>query len=146
MTPSPVVVAAAKAAMHATRVPASVQIAQFALESGWGAHEPPGSNNPFGVKDFHGADAVWAMTTEVIHGQVIHEKQPFKRYASLEAAFDDHALLFVRIALYAPAMAALPNVDNFVVLMAKHYATDPDYARKILALIRADGLATYDAA
>ncbi len=49
-------------------------IAQFALESGWGAHMPPGSNNPFGVKDFHNADAVWAMTTEVIGGRAIREE------------------------------------------------------------------------
>ena len=50
MSPPPDVVAAARSAQAKWRVPASVSIAQYALESGWGKHIPPGSNNPFGIK------------------------------------------------------------------------------------------------
>lgn len=137
-------VAAAKAAMAATRVPASVSLAQFGLESGWGAHMPPDSLNPFGVKDFRGANAVWAMTTEVEHGVVVHVKQPFRRYPSLADAFTEHAQLLATDRRYAPAMAALPDLAAFVAHMAPVYATDPGYAGKLLAIIHGDGLARFD--
>jgi hypothetical protein len=129
------VIAAAQVAQNQTRVPACVSIAQWAVESGWGAHTPPGSNNPFGVKDFHGADAVWAWTTEVVHGVMQHVKQPFKRYASLNDAFAGHAELLAGDHRYAPAMAALPDIAAFVKLMAPVYATAPNYGEMIMDVI-----------
>ena len=42
------IIAAAQAAQTQYRVPASVSVAQWAFESGWGAHAP--GNNPFGIK------------------------------------------------------------------------------------------------
>lgn len=139
----PAVIIAAKVAQKATKVPASVSIAQYGLESGWGKHEPPGSNNPFGIKAFHGG-GVNAMTTEVIGGKVIHVEQPFAIYPSLTGAFLAHAHIISTLGVYAPAMAVLPDVTKFVKLMAQHYATDPHYADKILGLIQADGLTKYD--
>ena len=144
----PAWISAAQAAQHATRVPASVSLAQFGQESGWGVHMPAGSLNPFGVKDFTdaGASAVWAMTTEVIGRQAVRKRQPFKRYASLGDAFLEHAQLIATAPIYAPAMALLPNLPGFVVELARHYATDPDYARELLAIINGDGLTRFDAA
>lgn len=134
---------AAKAAQAATRVPASVSLAQFGLESGWGRHMPPGSNNPFGIKAFHG-NGVSAETTEVVNGKVVHEEQPFAEFPDLSAAFTAHAHLIASLSVYAPAMAVLPDVTKFVTLMAKHYATDPAYAIKIMGIIHSGNLTQYD--
>lgn len=144
MIVSPDVIAAAKAAQAATRVPASVSIGQYALESGWGKHMPPGSNNPFGVKGFHDPDPVWAETTEVIGGVAKRVSQPFRRYASIAEAFLEHAQLLANAPVYAAAMAALPDLTAFVRAMAVHYATDPQYGQKLLGLIHIDGLEQYD--
>ena len=139
----PVIIAAAQAAEKATRIPASVSIAQYGLESGWGKHMPPNSNNPFGIKNFHGG-GVEAETTEVVGGKVIHENQPFAIFPSLEAAFVAHANLLAHSPIYGHAMSLLPDVVAFVKEMAKHYATDPGYAQKILGIIHIDGLTKYD--
>ncbi len=136
-------IAAAKAAQAATKIPASVSLAQFGLESGWGKHMPANSNNPFGIKNFHGG-GVSATTTEVVNGKVIHEEQPFAVFPDLTAAFTAHAHLLASISVYSAAMGVLPNVTAFVNLMAKHYATDPGYAQKILSIIHSGNLTQYD--
>jgi len=139
----PEIVAAAQAAQRATGVPASVSIAQYGLESGWGRHMPPGSNNPFGIKAFHGG-GVEARTAEVADGRAVTETQPFAVFASVAEAFAAHARLIATDRRYAPAMAALPDIGRFVRAMAAHYATDPAYAGKVLAIIAGDDLARYD--
>lgn len=144
MTPDPSIVAAARAAMAKWRVPASVTIAQFALESAWGTRMPAGSRNPFGIKALPGQPFVTAMTHEVVAGVSHLLPQKFRLFADLAEAFDAHAQLLATAKVYAPAMAALPSVVRFVGLMAQHYATDPAYAAKLLQLIDADGLTQYD--
>ena len=44
------VINAATASRLRWSVPASVTLAQWVVESAWGAAVPPGSNNPFGIK------------------------------------------------------------------------------------------------
>lgn len=144
MTLDPKIVAAAQAAMTKWRVPASVTLAQFALESSWGTRMPPGSCNPFGIKALAGQPFVSAMTREVIDGVSHILPQRFRLFADFAEAFDAHARLLATALVYAPAMAALPNVVRFVGLMAQHYATDPAYAAKLLQLIHEDGLTRYD--
>lgn len=136
-------IAAAKSAQTATTVPSSVSLAQFGLESGWGQHMPAGSNNPFGIKAFHG-DGVQSPTTEVVNGKIVHISQPFAVYPDLKTAFLAHALLLTHNPAYKPAMAALPDITKFVELMAEHYATDPAYAQKILGIIHSGNLTQYD--
>ena len=143
--PAPEVVAAAQSAEAQWHVPASVTIAQYALESGWGQHMPPGSNNPFGIKAVGGQPAVGVATKEFAHGHMITEEQPFAKFSSIAAAFDAHAKLLATHPIYAPAVKLLPNVRAFVTEMAKHYATDPNYAAKLMSLINADDLTRYDA-
>jgi len=143
LTPTPDVIAAAQAAQKATRVPASVSIAQYGLESGWGQHMPPGTNNPFGIKAFYGND-VMSQTTEVINGKVVHEEQPFAVYDNIADAFIAHANLIATSPVYANAMNQLPNLPMFVAIMAHHYATDPQYAPKIMEIIRDGNLTQYD--
>ena len=49
-TPPDAVIRAAQASQTRWGIPASVTLAQWALESAWGSRMPPGSNNPFGIK------------------------------------------------------------------------------------------------
>lgn len=137
-------IAYAQDAQRRTRVPAAVTLAQFGLESGWGQHMPPGSNNPFGIKAVAGAPSVTVMTSEFQGGRFVRVPQKFAVYTSLAQAFLAHAILLSTHEAYAPAMAKLPDVQAFVMFMGHVYATDPNYAQKLLQLIQADGLVQYD--
>jgi flagellum-specific peptidoglycan hydrolase FlgJ len=136
------IIAAARAAQAKWKVPASVQLAQWALESGWGAHSP--GNNPFGIKALAGYQTQTLMTTEFVHGAYEKVPQTFAAFASVADAFDVHAKLLATSHYYTPAMAALPNVALFVQRMACHYATDPHYADRVLAVIKGSNLGQYD--
>jgi hypothetical protein len=138
----PAVVAAARAAAQQWTIPASVSLAQWALESGWGAHMP--GNNPFGIKAMPGHPVQTFATHECIHGHLVPCEQRFAAFASLDQAFDCHARLLATAPVYHAAFAALPDTRQFVALMAPHYATAPDYAAKILAVIDSAGLERYD--
>lgn len=144
-TPPPEIILAAREAHKVWPMsPASVAIAQWEIESGWGSHMPPGSNNPFGIKALKGQPHVDAMTTEYIGGRFVRMPQPFRKFATLTEAFVDHGRLLSQASPYATARAALPDVRKFVVEMAKRYATDPGYAKKILGQIDAGNLTQYD--
>ena len=62
---------AAVASRKKWTVPASVTVAQWAVESAWGASMPPGSNNPFGIKAVGDQPAVESPTREVINGESV---------------------------------------------------------------------------
>lgn len=139
------VVAAAKAAEARYGVPASTQIAQWAIESGWGAHAP--GKNPFGMKPRKGMNDPQQMlnTTEWSKARGYYKvPQPFRVFPSIAAAFQAHAELIATAKVYAEAMAALPNARLFIERMAAHYATDPAYAAKLKSLIVSAGLSQFD--
>lgn len=147
MTPSSTVVAAARSAQAKWRIPASVSIAQFALESGWGQHAPGG--NPFGMKPRAGKSdpSQMLMTTEWTKARGYYKvPQPFRTFASIADAFVAHAELIATAPVYAAAMAALPDAAAFLDRMAAHYATDPQYASKIATIITGSRLVQYDLA
>src|SRR5206468_4002908 len=54
----------AVAAKAKWKVPASISLGQWALESDWGNAMPDGSNNPFGVKATPGGPSAKATTIE----------------------------------------------------------------------------------
>lgn len=142
------VIAAADAAhtLYYPRGPyASVSLAQWAVESAYGHSEPPDSNNPFGIKAIPGQAYVVAMTREVLHGQSVTIPQHFAKYSSLTEAFDAHAKLLATSPIYAAAQIA-KTPDAYVAEMALHYATAPNYAAVLLALMRAANLYQFDEA
>lgn len=149
--PPPNVVAAAMAADARWRIPASVLLAQWALESGWGRREPPGSNNPFGEKAPAGEPGVSAPTTEVIGGKVDHVTGVFRAFLDIADAFDFHAEHLATSHWYIPARACLPDVERFCEALGggtparPNYSTSPDYGRSLMAVIRDSNLRTYDA-
>jgi flagellum-specific peptidoglycan hydrolase FlgJ len=142
MQPNADVIAAAQAAQSKWGIPTSFDIAQFALESGWGAHMP--GNNPFGIKAMTGYDTQTFATHEVVNGHLIPCSQTFAKFKDLAQAFECHAKLIATALVYSSAMKALPNLERFVALLAPHYATDPQYGAKIMAVIKGSNLTQYD--
>jgi flagellum-specific peptidoglycan hydrolase FlgJ len=139
---APEVIAAARAAMAKWRVPASVSLAQWALESGWGAHSP--GNNPFGIKAMAGYPTQRFATHEAVGGRLVPELLTFAAFDSMAQAFDVHARLIATAPVYRPAMAALPDRTRFIAAMAPHYATDPKYGAKIADVIAFAHLDSFD--
>ncbi|MCV6606376.1 MAG: flagellar assembly peptidoglycan hydrolase FlgJ, partial [Porticoccaceae bacterium] len=125
-------------------VDAEVLVAQAALESGWGKHtirdlDGRNSLNLFGIK----ADAQWQgdratkVTLEYRDGIARKERASFRAYNSLEQLFDDY-VAFLQKPRYQQVHGAT-NGDEFVQrLQDSGYATDPNYARKISALMQRD--------
>jgi flagellum-specific peptidoglycan hydrolase FlgJ len=142
--PPPNVVQAAQAAAAQWKIPASVLLAQWALESAWGTKEPDGSNNPFGEKALPGEPFVAACTHEDIHNQVIAISARFKAFLSLADAFDAHAEHLATSHFYMPARAKLPDVDGFCRALTGVYATDPHYGDSVIAVINGSDLGAYD--
>jgi flagellar protein FlgJ len=131
----------AEAAEAATGVPARFILAQAALESGWGEREirgPDGqaSFNLFGVKAGRNwtGGTVESLTTEYRQGVAMKLSQRFRSYDDYASAFTDFAnLLKTR---YSSASASGADALAYARgLAAGGYATDPDYADKLQAVI-----------
>jgi flagellum-specific peptidoglycan hydrolase FlgJ len=137
------VIAAARSAQAATGIPASVSLAQWAVESAWGSR-CTGTFNYFGVKAAPGQPSTVCATHEVIDGQRVAAHAAFANYSSEAKAFTAHAELLATGARYAPARAALPDVTAFIQAMAPVYATDPNYADLLLEIVREHDLQQYD--
>lgn len=122
-------------------VPAAVTLAQAALESGW-ARSPIGGYNIFGIKGRGPAGTVNVSTQEYLKGRYVTIKDNFARYNNFYEAVSAHGKLFHNgyynkgIKGYAQDKNPLKFVDN----IAKTYATDPNYARKIKAIMQTNGL------
>lgn len=140
------IIDAAKAAHVKYRIPASVSIAQWAVESGWGQHMPPGSNNPFGMKArAAGNDPyVEVRTREVVHGKSVYVMAKFRKFPSLEDAFMAKGALLSQAPVYSKAFAKLPDREAFISAFAPVYATDPNYASTLRSIIKSNNLVKYD--
>lgn len=127
-------------------LPASVCIAQAILESGWGRY-CIGRFNYFGRKWNGWGNYERRQTTEYINGEYITIYDKFQSYESLEEAIRDWCVLITEEPAYADALAEWHkdwSVTDFVYALAPVYATDPDYARKILATMDANDLYRFD--
>lgn len=132
----PDVVDAAVASRAKWNVPASVTMAQWAVESAWGAAMPPDSNNPFGIKAVGDQPAVEAATREVVAGESITIQAKFRKFASLSEAFDVHGRLLATSPAYAPAMKRADDPEAFADALTGVYATDPGYGTTLKYVIK----------
>ncbi|GAC1346445.1 MAG: hypothetical protein NVSMB18_28690 [Acetobacteraceae bacterium] len=140
----PEVVEAAVASRLKWSVPASVTMAQWAVESAWGAAMPSGSNNPFGIKALPGQPAVDSMTREVEGGQSVMKSQPFRKFDSIAEAFDMHGKLLATGSPYKKAMSLKDDPDAFADALTGVYATDPNYGTTLKYVIHTYDLAAQD--
>lgn len=139
------IIDAAKASQQKWRVPASITIAQWIVESAWGAAMPPDSNNPFGIKALTNQAAVESETREVIDGKVISIVARFRRFDSLTEAFEMHGRLLSTASHYRPAMEFVNEPERFADALTGVYATDPQYGTTLKWVIDNYGLKQYDA-
>ena len=133
------IASAATASQLRWKVPASVTLAQWAVESAWGAAMPPDSNNPFGIKAVAGQPGVESGTREVLNGEDVRITAKFRRFENLAEAFDMHGRLLATNKVYAPAMALAGDPDAFADALTGVYATDPKYGFTLKWVMR-----TYD--
>lgn len=136
--------ASAQAASDATGIPARFLLAQAGLESGWGRREIRGadgteSNNLFGIKagrNWNGR-VVEAVTTEYIGGKPVKSVERFRAYDSPAACFRDYANLIANSPRYAQVRDRKDEVAFAYGLQRAGYATDPQYADKLLRVMDA---------
>jgi len=138
------VIAAAKASQNTWKIPAAVTLAQWALESSWGKSMPSGSNNPFGIKAVAGEPFVEAQTREVIDGKDVTIKAKFRKFASMNDAFDQHGRLLATAKPYAHARTLIGNPDAFADALTGVYATDPNYGTLLKRIMKTHDLYQYD--
>lgn len=132
---------AARRAYTKYNVLASVQLAQWILESAWGMR-PSGKNNPFGIKAKVGTPKT---THEVVkNGQRIQTVAIFKDFTSIDEAFDYHADMLRYGKPYLTCKPYLADYHMYCHLMGHIYATDPQYGDKLISLIDEYKLTQYD--
>jgi flagellar protein FlgJ len=117
-------------------------VAQAALETGWGKAVPThgggsSSFNLFGIKagsSWEGATAN-VPTLEFEGGVAVRKVERFRSYDSPADSFNDYARLIGTNPRYENARGAGGDVATFAsALQEGGYATDPNYAQKIVAV------------
>lgn len=141
--PSSAAIAAACAASAKWKIPASVQLAQWVLESGWGKHTSA-PHNYFGIKALAGQPSVTVPTKEFLNGKWVTVQAAFRSFANDTEAFDAHAKLLATGKPYAKARTALPDPFAFANALTGVYATDPKYGALLGSIIRGSNLTQYD--
>jgi len=132
-----------------TGIPASVTLAQAALESGWGGSGlAMQDKNLFGIKgnppEWTGPVAMWP-TQEWNGSEYVTMQQPFRVYPSWQASLDDHARFFFVNQNYRSALAVRGQPDAFAqAIQAAGYATDPNYANQLIEIMGDFNLYAWD--
>ncbi|MFG1497971.1 flagellar assembly peptidoglycan hydrolase FlgJ [Saccharospirillum sp. HFRX-1] len=132
----------AQEAAESLGVDPRILLSQAALETGWGRYmiedgQGNNSHNFFGIK----ADARWdgataeTMTHEVFDGRTIQMRDAFRAYEDPRQSFADYANFLQSNPRYQQALNQADDAEAFTrSLQAAGYATDPQYADKILRI------------
>ena len=138
----------AKASMIQTGLSAAFVIAEAALESGWGESElAQRGKNLFGVKVYPEWDgATMALpTTEYVEGKRVTVQAQWCVYITWEDSILDHARFLFPQPRYREALRVRSDVRKFAqAVQDAGYATDPNYASKIISISNAHGLTDWD--
>lgn len=125
-----------------------VLISQAALETGWGKavtrhHNGSSSFNVFNIK----ADTRWdgdkviKSTLEYDDGIAKYEKASFRAYDSYADSFDDYVDFIRTNSRYSTALHHKGNDQSYIQDLHKAgYATDPNYADKVLNILKRDSI------
>ncbi len=117
-------------------------VAQAALESGWG--QAAAGNNYFGIKAGSGwrGAALENQTQEFVNGAAVAVAAPFRAYRDVDASVTDYIRLLGNDPRYAAVRGTGSDTAAFTrAIQDAGYATDPDYAAKLRAVVQAvDGV------
>lgn len=130
---------------------ASISLAQAAVESNFGQSQLSALyNNLYGVKtDVADESKVLLPTLEFVDNEWIGIEDYFKVYPSWDASMESHAQLIYHgtswdANFYDAVLAGSNYVEQAHGLQEAGYATDPDYANKLIEMIEAWELYQYD--
>ena len=138
----------AKTAASILGVSPGLLVAQSALETGWGKHimtRPDGSSafNLFGIKagpSWRG-DTVTKPTLEFRNGVMQTEIAHFRAYTSAGDSLKDYVEFIQSNSRYRDALAHGGDDTHYVKSLQKAgYATDPNYADKIVSILQGNQL------
>ncbi len=127
--------------MHEYGIPASIKLAQGILESSYGTSKlAKESNNHFGIK----CHKDWAGA--VVYHDDDEKDECFRKYDFVEDSYLDHSLFLVNKERYSSLFELKKNdYKNWAKGLKKAgYATNPDYANKLIQLIETYNLSYYD--
>lgn len=123
----------------------SVMIAQSILESNWGRSELSRDyNNYFGIKEVKKGDGIVFETEEYVEGKSGRYLENFKKYSSKRESFNHYAKLLSTAKRYKKVKTAKNYSEAAKFIQEGGYATDPNYANKIISVIEKYGLNKYD--
>ncbi|BFT31139.1 flagellar assembly peptidoglycan hydrolase FlgJ [Alteromonas sp. D210916BOD_24] len=125
-------------------------VSQAAVETGWGKfviHTADGksSHNLFGIKASKGwqGDHAVVNTLEFNNGVAQKQKAAFRAYSSVEDAMEDYARFVTTQPRYSEAVENAADAARYTqALQDAGYATDPEYANKIMAVYHSDRLSS----
>jgi flagellar protein FlgJ len=122
----------------------SLTLAQAALESGWGRNHI--QNNLFGIKatDSWKGKVAEVWTTEYINGQPQKVRALFRAYDSFAESVRDHSRLLGELPRYISVREASNYKEACYAVQQAGYATDPEYAVKLIGIIETNGFEEYD--
>jgi flagellar protein FlgJ len=126
-------------------------IAQAAVETGWGQyviHDGAGksSNNLFGVKaNQHWQGGSATVDTLEFDGAVAKpQKASFRTYDSIADSMQDYVNFVQSQGRYSQAVEKAGDTQQyFQALQEAGYATDPNYANKVMSVVNGDTLRGY---
>ena len=139
---------AAQAACAGTGLCASVCLAQAALESAWGMSGlTTKANNFFGLKAgtrWRGPVLTLPTREQLPDKSWTTIQAAFRKYATPEDSFRDRVALFRGMARYQRLFQRTDAETEARQIQACGYATDQQYAAKVIAVIRKHNLTRFD--
>ncbi|TFJ46167.1 histidine kinase [Carnobacterium divergens] len=138
------IVLEAQALQQQTNLFASITIAQAILESDWGRSDlAVDSHNLFGIKGSFNDQSSTLPTDEFENGERITIEASFKKYDTIQESMVDH-IDFLKGGTYDAIKTSTDYKEAAYALQNGGYATDPQYAEKLIELIEQFHLNKYD--
>ena len=129
---------AAKAVAEELGIDPRIVIAQAALETGWGTSVK--GNNVMGIKAHSKKDGLMVQTHEVVDGKRIKVHDSFRQYDSYYDSIADYGSFLQQNKRYKPMLQAATLREQVEALSKSGYATDPEYADKVMAIAKSKRL------
>ena len=123
----------------------SVAMGQAILESGWGQSQLAMKyNNLFGIKGTYNGNTAMMNTWEVYGGKKYNIVSGFRSYPSWSESILDYGVFLTVNSRYKKAIGLKNYKDQIREIHNSGYATDPDYATKVINIIETHKLYQYD--